>query len=84
VIIGALLCLYLQRLLTPAVTPFVLGLIAGSLLVPTLAVILRGYTGLIYSIEILAGLGVLMLLTLQRSFRELLDKIVVLSPTEES
>jgi hypothetical protein len=43
-------------------------------------VILRGYTGLIYSLEILAGLVVLMALTLQRPFRELLDRVLLPNP----
>ena len=39
------------------------GLIAALLFLPTLAVILQNYTGLIYSLEILAGLALVMAFT---------------------
>ena len=43
----------------------------------------QGYTGLIYSLEILTGLGALMTLTSRPSFVELLERIVNIGAEEE-
>ena len=45
------------------------------LVVPTLAVVLEGYTGLIYTLEILAGLGVLMALSIRPELRAVLAEL---------
>ncbi len=79
-IIGALLVTYLRNLF-PELPRLVLpGLIMAFLGIPTLAVILQGYTGLIYALEILIGLAVVMYLTTRSYFRDLLDEIENFSP----
>jgi hypothetical protein len=66
-VIGLLLFRFLCRVTGPVEPPghalrtvTLLGALAASLLVPTLAVILEGYTGLIYSLEILVLLAIVM------------------------
>jgi hypothetical protein len=51
---AALLCGYAALLLPPGAWKAVAGLVAASLVVPTLAVVLQGYTGLLYTLEALA------------------------------
>ncbi len=57
---GGLLCGYSALLLPRGAWRPVAGLVAGSLAVPTLAVVLQGYTGLIYTLEALALVAALM------------------------
>ena len=57
---GGLLCGYAALLLPRGAWKPVAGLVAGGLAVPTLAVILQGYTGLIYTLEALALVAALM------------------------
>jgi hypothetical protein len=57
---GGLLCGYAALLLPRGAWKAVAGLVAGGLAVPTLAVILQGYTGLIYTLEALALVAALM------------------------
>lgn len=73
--VGWLLHSYIVRLLGTSSRQASFALIASLLLLPTLAVILTGYTGLIYSLEILAGLVLLMALTRRDDIRRLLDTI---------
>jgi hypothetical protein len=74
-VIGGLLHLYLERTLSRAARYPVAGLIASLLFLPTLAVILQNYTGLIYSLEILAGLALVMVLTTRPAFRSILYQL---------
>ncbi|MBN2496700.1 MAG: hypothetical protein JXR96_19070 [Deltaproteobacteria bacterium] len=53
-----------------------LALAGAFLLVPTLAVILDGYTGLIYTLEIAVGLAFMMFLTSRKAFRSLFEEVV--------
>ncbi len=50
-------------------------LLVAFLVIPTAAVIAQGYTGLIYSIEILAGLAALMFVSTRDSFTSTYDKL---------
>lgn len=59
-IIGALLHRFVVGLAGRASARPMLGILVGSLGVPTLAVVLRGYTGLIYTLECLALLALLL------------------------
>ncbi|MDY0062539.1 MAG: hypothetical protein RBU45_22185 [Myxococcota bacterium] len=71
-LVGSLLTFYLRALLHGAVGP-VLSLLAAFLLVPTLAVLLQGLTGLIYTLEIGLGVAVVMGLSTRPAFRRLLE-----------
>ncbi len=73
-VVGLLLWVYLRAAIHRSVGPYVLGYVVAYLAVPSLAVVAQGYTGLIYSLEILAGLGVLIALVPRPSFRALLEK----------
>jgi hypothetical protein len=59
-ITGGLLCGYAALLLPRGAWKPVAGLAIGCLAVPTLAVILQGYTGLLYTLEALALVAALM------------------------
>lgn len=59
----ALLCGYAALLLPRGAWKAVAGLVAGSLLLPTLAVVLQGYTGLLYTLEALALVAAAMVAT---------------------
>jgi hypothetical protein len=83
-ILSGLIVFYVGRLIGREAVPVVAGLAAAAMLVPTLAVILRGYTGLIYALEILAALAALMAMTLRRTFRELIEQFFVLNPANET
>jgi hypothetical protein len=74
-VVGALFVFYLRRLLSASATAPVLVLLAATLYIPTLAVILEGYTGLIYCLEILGVLIGLMVMTSRGDFRDLLDAL---------
>ncbi len=50
-----------------------MGLLFSFLLIPTLAVVLQGYTGLVYTLEILLGLVTAMWLVTQEQFRDIID-----------
>lgn len=82
-IISILLVFYLYRIISTDSMPYVIGLLLAFLFIPTLAVILQGYTGLIYCLEILAGLMGLMFLTTKASFREGLDQTLLPTPRTE-
>ena len=74
-VIGGLLYIYLRRTLGEDAGVYVMAGLAAFLFVPTLAVIFEGYTGLIYTLEILAGLVVAMVLTTRPYFRKLMESI---------
>jgi len=48
-----------------------------------MAVILQSYTGLIYSLEILTGLALLMLLTTRPAFRTILYQLEAFAQSKE-
>jgi len=73
--IGGLLHVHLVRIFSTAARAHVIGLILALLVLPTLAVILQNYTGLIYSLEILLGLALLMVLTTRPAFRTILYQL---------
>ena len=70
VVIGFLLWRFVVGLVGRSATGPMLGILVGSLAVPTLAVVLRGYTGLIYTLE---GLALLALLLHQTQRPEVVD-----------
>jgi hypothetical protein len=78
--ISSLLYFYIRHLLASATSGYIaLILLFLFLFVPTLAVILQGYTGLIYTLEILVVLGMLMKLSTQKFFQSLMDELFVIS-----
>ncbi|MCP4002877.1 MAG: hypothetical protein GY725_01650 [bacterium] len=74
-IIGVLLVGYLSSALSREARPQLIALVVSLLVVPTLAVILRRYTGLIYALEILAGIALLMVMTTRPGFRAALARL---------
>ncbi len=78
-VIGGLLCGYAALLLPRGAWKAVVGLVIGSIAVPTLAVILQGYTGLIYTFEALALLAALMVASARPEGRHVL---AALGPAE--
>ena len=73
-IISALLLGYLGRILGRTALPYLAYLLASMLWLPTVAVIAQGYTGLIYTLEILVALATLMVLTTRAEFTALLGR----------
>ncbi|RPI74538.1 MAG: hypothetical protein EHM45_18555 [Desulfobacteraceae bacterium] len=74
--VSALLYFYIRHLLASATAGYVvLILIVLFLTIPTLAVILQGYTGLIYTLEILVLLGMLLKLSTQRFFQNVMEEL---------
>ncbi len=67
---------YLSFVLPQLGRRYVVLLLASSLVVPTVAVVLQGYTGLIYTLEILTLIATLMLLTTRPAVRELIDRLL--------
>jgi hypothetical protein len=76
-IIGGLIHAYLRWTLGELAGVAGLYLVGAFLAVPTGAVILQGYTGLIYSLEILSGLAALMFFTTRAEFRGFVDRLLV-------
>jgi hypothetical protein len=84
-LIATLLYYYLRLIISNQAAQYGLGLVASFLFVPSLAVILQGYTGLIYTLEITAAIAALMVLTSRPLFRNLIEQIVgSVSQTGES
>ena len=83
-VLGSLLQLYLERTLSRSVRYPAAGLILALLFLPTLAVILQRYTGLIYSLEILAGLALVMALTTRPAFRSILYQLDTFAKPQET
>lgn len=76
VVNGALLFFYAQALISRSAAWFALGAAGAFLLLPTLAVILQGYTGLLYMLEIALGLAAFMIMTTREAFRDLVDRLL--------
>ncbi len=74
-VIGGMLYAYLVRTFGAPARPIVGGALGALLAIPTAAVIFQNHTGLIYSLEILVGLGVLMQLTTRDAFRQVLAQV---------
>jgi len=72
---GAAVVAFARRLYPQERTSRLAGVWAATLVVPTTAVILQGYTGLIYTLEILAVLLGLMALSTRASVRALLSDL---------
>jgi hypothetical protein len=72
---GAAVVAFAKRLYPQERTSRLAGVWAATLVVPTTAVILQGYTGLIYTLEILAALLGLMALSTRASVRALLSDL---------
>lgn len=81
-IAGGLLLFYLRWVLPTGAARYVLGLIMSSLCVPTAAVFLQGYTGLVYTLEILALLTTMMVLTTRPTVRDLIERMLAPASVE--
>lgn len=79
---GGLLLFYLGRVLPAGARRYVLGLIVSSLCVPTAAVFMQGYTGLVYTLEILALIATMMVLTTRPAVRELIERLLTPAAAE--
>jgi hypothetical protein len=75
-VIGCLLMLYLQRVLGLDDCKMVILALLAALFFPTLAVILEGYTGLVYTLEILVILALAMWFTTRNEFSALWSAII--------
>ncbi|MCY1078108.1 hypothetical protein [Archangium lansingense] len=73
--LGAAVVAYAKRLYPQEKASHLAGVWGATLVVPTTAVILQGYTGLIYTLEILAALLGLMALSTRASVRALLSDL---------
>ncbi len=76
-VIGTLIFSHLTRILGARARPYVAGGFASFLFIPTLAVLLEGYTGLIYTLEVLVGLIVLTRLSAAPVFRKLVAELEI-------
>jgi hypothetical protein len=83
-ITAGLVVAYLRRVIDPLVGPQVLLLLGATLLTPTAAVLLRGYTGLVYTFEILGLLAALMAATTRPQFSLILDELRRLAAPQEA
>jgi hypothetical protein len=81
---GALLSGYAALLLPRGAWKAVAGLVAGCVAVPTLAVILQGYTGLIYTLEALALVAALMVASARPAGLRVLAALGVAAPSKEA
>ncbi len=81
-VIGLLLASYVQHVVGAADRRIVIGGLIASLVIPTLAVILEGYTGLIYTLEILVLLALTMWFTTLPAFRQVLAAVFAEKPEE--
>jgi hypothetical protein len=72
---GAAVVVFARRLYPEERTSQLVGVWGATLVIPTTAVILQGYTGLIYTLEILAALLGLMALSTRASVRALLSDL---------
>ncbi len=75
VTVGGTLTVYLKKLLPNQPVPRLAALLAATLLTPTAAVMLEGYTGLIYTLEIAGLITTLMFLTSREVFRQRLSDL---------
>jgi hypothetical protein len=72
---GGLLFAYLARIFPPGAAHQVAGAIIAVLVIPTFAVVLERHTGLVYALEILAGLAALMVLSMRPAVRAALERL---------
>ncbi len=79
---GGMLLLYLNRVLPQGARRYVVGLIVSSLCIPTAAVFLQGYTGLVYTLEILMLIATMMVLTTRPAVRELIERLLAPAAAE--
>ena len=63
---GAAVVLYVWRLFPQERVQWLIGAWVATQVLPTLAVLLPGYTGLLYTLEILAGLLAVMVLVTRK------------------
>lgn len=70
---GAAVVLYVSRLFPQERVHWLVGAWVATQVLPTLAVLLPGYTGLLYTLEILAGLLVVMTLVTRKEVRAFLS-----------
>jgi hypothetical protein len=70
--VGGLILAYLRLQVGAGILRVGAAVVGGSLMLPTIAVIMQGYTGLIYTLEILGLLVCAMWLTTRRAFQPLL------------
>lgn len=75
VLISSLLVWFTGRLV-PGETRQLTALVAASLWIPTLAILLEGYTGLVYTLEIFALLAATMHLATQGSFKQIVARLL--------
>lgn len=80
VIIASLLYLFVWRTIHSGAGPGTISLLIAFLLVPTSAVIFQGYTGLIYTIEILNGLATAMWLVTKPQTHKLIEHLLFPPP----
>lgn len=73
---AAPLFFYVRALVSRPAAWMALGAAGAFLLLPTLAVILQGYTGLLYTLEIAAVLAGAMLFATREAFRRLVDRLL--------
>ncbi|MEM1179918.1 MAG: hypothetical protein AAGM22_16360 [Acidobacteriota bacterium] len=78
--VAMLLTSFVVRLIGPEAKRYLLIALAPSLLVPSMAVMLQGYTGLIYTVEILAILAILMRFATRDDIVEALDALLTPRP----
>jgi hypothetical protein len=74
-VLGAAVVAYVKRLFPEERKALLAGVWGATLVVPTLAVVLEGYTGLIYTLELLAALLGLMVLSTRASVRAYLSDV---------
>ncbi|MBN1962626.1 MAG: hypothetical protein JW841_16965 [Deltaproteobacteria bacterium] len=74
-VITTLLTFYVLRLESPKITKHIIALNIALLVAPSTAVIAQGFTGLIYSLEILCGLTVIMLFSSKNGFKKLTEQM---------
>lgn len=71
--LGAVFTVWLSRLMPDEPKKTFAGLWIATMAIPTLAVVAQGYTGLIYTVELLAGLIGALVLSTRKSVRGWLD-----------
>ncbi len=75
-IVAALVSRFVVQLTRSRNYRLILAALGSSLFVPTLAVLLEGYTGLIYTFEILGLLALSMHLAARRDFNDAVDRLL--------
>lgn len=78
-VISALLIIYVSLTVSKNAGYVTAGLLCSFLIVPSTAVIIEGYTGLIYTIEILVGLAALMWLSTKKNIQAIIENSLPLN-----